>query len=133
LRGLALATLVAAVGLASIVPARAVIAVAGPEGEEAGFATPVVVVPKGQSLTFVNVDPASYNHNFVAYDAFFAGTATKPFWCVGYPAARCPRFWSRIIANGSTTPVEGVPALAAGQYTFVCSLHETMKGTLVVA
>lgn len=111
--------------------AQAVVGVAGPGAEAAGFATPAIVVPKGQGLTFVNTDPASYNHNLWAFDTFLP-TNSAP-WCSGFPHGRCPAFWSQTISAGGVTPVEGVPALKAGQYKFWCSLHDLMIGTLVIA
>ena len=41
-------------------------------------------------------------------------------------------FRSRLTDPGQNSPVEGAEKLAAGRYPFVCSLHSSMKGTLVV-
>lgn len=123
--------MVALVAATSATPATAVVAVSGPVAEETGYITPVLVVPQGQPLTFVNADPASYNHNLVADENFFPRGKNTAHWCAGYPATRCPVFWSDIISLG-VTPVEGVPALKPGEYHFVCTLHALMVGTLIV-
>ena len=41
-------------------------------------------------------------------------------------------FASDIIAPGKTAPVEGVEYLTTGSYPFICSVHPSMKATLIV-
>jgi plastocyanin len=112
-------------------PAHAAVAVAGPGGFAAGFATPVVVVAKGEALTFVNGDLPP--HNFVAVDAFLSKKdAKKTKWCSAYGKGKCPLFWSPSITAGESTDVLGLDRLEPGkQYAFFCSLHPNMKGTLI--
>ncbi len=40
--------------------------------------------------------------------------------------------WRGDVFNGDATVTYDVPALAAGQYTFFCTVHLGMKGTLAV-
>jgi plastocyanin len=106
------------------------VALAAPEAETVGFATPVVVVPQGQALTFVNADPASYFHNLFSTERLPKGT--KEPWCASFAPGQCPRFYSDTIEAGQTAPVTGVPKLAPGSYDFVCTMHGSMMGTLIV-
>jgi plastocyanin len=113
-------------------PAVAAVVAAGPGGFVAGFATPVVVIEKGESVTFVNGDVPM--HDFVAQDAFVPKKlARKTKWCSAYPRGKCPLFWSPRIGAGKTTAVLGLNRVVPGkQYTFFCTVHPNMKGTLVV-
>ena len=125
--GLAAASLLAALA----VPAHAAVAAAGPGGFAAGFATPVIVVAKGEALTFVNGDVAP--HNVTAFDAFLSKKdAKKAKWCSAFDKGKCPLFWSPTITAGEQTTVEGLDRIETGkQYTFICTLHPNMKGTLI--
>lgn len=111
-------------------PAGAVVAVAVPGSEVAGYATPVVVAAVGGPLQFVNTDPIAV-HNLVA-DGLY-GPKTKD-WCTTRQKQddTCPLFWSATIGVG-TTAVLGLDELErGGSYPFVCTIHpSTMKGTLV--
>jgi outer membrane protein assembly factor BamB/plastocyanin len=89
--------------------------VAGPGGASTGYATPAMVAFAGGSLTFLNMD-------IVQHDV----TATDKG-----PDGR-PLFQSKLIGLGETAPVSGVEKLKAGSYTFFCSIHPGMKGTLAV-
>ena len=112
-------------------PAHAAVAAAGPGGFAAGFATPVVVVAPGEALTFANADVAP--HNVTAVDAFLSKKdAKKSKWCTAFDKGKCPLFWSPTITAGEQTSVEGLDKLVSGkQYTFICTLHPNMKGTLI--
>ena len=125
--GLVAASLLAAFA----VPAHAAVAAAGPGGFAAGFVTPVVVVAKGEDLTFFNGDVAP--HNVTAIDAFLSKKdARKSKWCSAFDKGKCPLFWSPTITAGEQTSVEGLDRLEAGkQYAFYCTLHPNMKGTLI--
>ena len=117
--------------LLSAPPAQARVAVAGPGGFAAGFATPVVVTTVGGPLTFVNSDIAP--HNFVADEDFVPKKlAKKKEWCASFAKGKCPLFWSPTITAGQQTDVLGLDLLKSGQtYSFFCSLHPNMRGTLV--
>jgi plastocyanin len=112
-------------------PAKAVVAVAGPGGFAAGFATPVVLAPTAIGVTFVNGDIQP--HNVIATADFFPKKeAKKVEWCKSYAKTKCPVFWSDTVAVGESTPVLGIDNLVSGQqYAFFCSIHPGMKGTLV--
>lgn len=112
-------------------PAHAAVAAAAPGGFAAGFATPVVVVAKGEALTFANADVAP--HNVTAVDAFLSKKdAKKSKWCTAFDKGKCPLFWSPTITAGEQTEVQGLDRLEPGkQYAFICTLHPNMKGTLV--
>jgi plastocyanin len=114
-------------------PARAVVGLAVPGSENQGFATPVIVVPHGQTATFVNADIASYFHNLWSTKAF-GGTRPPSYakWCTGFARGTCPTFWTETVAGGQVTPVAGVERLAVGEYPFYCSLHGSMAGKLIV-
>ncbi len=128
------AALIVGVGLAlaTASPAAAAVAAAGPGGFVTGFVTPVVVVARGEAITFVNTDIA--RHDFVAADAFVPRKlARKAKWCSAFPAGKCPLFWSQRIGTGASTDVLGLQRVQSGkQYTFYCTVHPNMKGTLVV-
>jgi plastocyanin len=101
----------------------------GPGSPITGWTVPVVAVPAGAALTFVNIDVAP--HNFVAEGAY--GSDRAP-WCKPghYPKKRCPLFWSRTVGLAGSAPVVGLDHLVAGHtYTYVCTIHSSMRGTLV--
>lgn len=112
--------------------AHAAVAVTGPGGFAAGFLPPVVVIAPGEGITYANGDIAP--HNFVALDSFMTKKqAKKAKWCSGYNQGKCPLFWSPTISLGKTTEVLGLENVASGEtYSFYCSLHPGMKGTLIV-
>lgn len=82
---------------------------AGPGSAATTYYTPRVVMLKGQSLNFRNLDVAMH-------DVRNAGG----------------KFFSALIGFGKQTPVVGVKTLAKGTYSFFCSLHPNMKGQLIV-
>jgi glucose/arabinose dehydrogenase len=73
-----------------------------------------VTVTQGSRLTFANADVAP--HNVVAE----ARGATGPL------------FSSATVTTGQTADVAGVERLKPSTYTFVCTLHPSMRGTLTV-
>jgi plastocyanin len=114
--------------------------VTGPESATVGWYLPAFAVPQGSGLTFVNVDIAQ--HDFVAEcDASHpegCGADNNP-WCFDsvtgkdlYPTpGTCPIFRSILTGIGKTT-VFGVESAPPGVYTFRCSIHDVMVGTLFV-
>jgi glucose/arabinose dehydrogenase len=73
-----------------------------------------VMIDRGARLTFANGDLAP--HNVVA-DA---------------TTRRGPLFFSATVTAGQTADVQGVSALAPATYTFHCSVHPQMHGSLTV-
>src|SRR4051794_16762163 len=74
------------------------------------YATPVVTIGKGDTLTFNNLDTTA-KHDLVADDGKFA---------------------SPLVAGGESAPVNGADKLDPGTYQFHCSLHSWMHGALQV-
>ena len=94
------------------------------------YAPDTLVVSRSLGLRYVNVDTA--RHDVVALDARRpAGSAP---WCANYEAGKCPLFWSPLIpGGGSETPVLGLEDAKPGEtYSFFCTLHNYMVGTLRV-
>ncbi|MFL5886398.1 MAG: PQQ-binding-like beta-propeller repeat protein, partial [Thermoleophilaceae bacterium] len=75
------------------------------------YATPVVSMGKGDTLTFDNLDSTA-RHDLVSDDGKFASALT---------------------AGGESSPVNGVQSLDPGTYKFHCSLHSWMHGALQVS
>ena len=99
------------------VPARAgpvTVVVATIAGQQ--FAPPMVVVPQGASLQFVQLDPSA-PHDLVS----------------SYVVNRKPMFTTgRSAAFGETLMVAGVEKLKPATYPFTCSIHNWMTGQLIV-
>lgn len=116
------------------IPPRAAV---GPQAKFYGYLTPVIVIAKGDSLTFSSLDLE--RHDFVQdveVDGF--GGPKKMPWCAkghhhGRKAAPCPIFWSKLIGLNESTEVRGLKNLKSGKtYSFFCTLHHGMKGKLIV-
>jgi spore coat protein A, manganese oxidase len=88
--------------------------VAGPGGAVSGFYTKVVVITQGMPLTFVNLDELAHTVTSVAKDATGA-----------------PLFNGNALP-GTTSTIQGADRLAPGTYSFYCSFHPNMQGTLIV-
>jgi len=102
------------------------VALAGPGGFAAGYATPVVVSVQGQGLLFANADAAP--HNVVSR----ATTLKRVKVGKRYKTVRVRLFASRDIDAGGTADVVGVSNLKPGSYAFICSIHPNMTGQLEV-
>ena len=97
--------------------------VAGPYAQNAGFATPTMVITKGSDASLVNADPLS-PHSVVS-------TKTHRVK-VGRRYVRKPLFATNVVGSGTVVTIAGTSGLKPGSYSFVCSLHGGMKGTLIV-
>lgn len=118
---------------ASNPPESAVVIVAGPGANSAGYTTAHVLSPRGVTARFVTAD--IQRHNVVARAS---GPSSNP-WCSDPEAGTgwasdggCPAF-----ATGTATagefPVTGTEALEPGRYDFYCTIHgSSMRGTLTV-
>jgi plastocyanin len=80
------------------------------------YLTPAVTIDQGEPVTFVNAD--AVEHDVLARDA---GPDGKPL------------FRSELIGFAQAAPVEGTEYLVTGDYTFICSIHPQMEGTLTVS
>lgn len=112
-------------------------AIAGPGAIQLGYATSTITISKGDTLVFSNLD--AFDHNIVhdtAADGF--GGKKKVPWCKGSGdghehGSLCPVFWSELIGPGASTEVLGLNRVKAGKtYSFFCTRHHSMKGTLTV-
>ena len=119
----------------------ATVAAAGPQAKFYGYLTPVVVVQKGDSLTFSSFDLEQ--HDFVqdTQTDGFGGSPKMP-WCKKVVqhhgdhehGEECPVFWTKLIGLGQSTDVKGIDQVKPGTvYSFLCTIHPGMKGKLVVA
>jgi len=88
-------------------PSGANTVVAGPGAVVTTYATPLVSIQHGQSLSFTNLDAPQHD-------------------------VQGNGFGSPLISTGQSTPVTGVAQLPPGSYPFFCSRHRNMTGTLVV-
>lgn len=132
MRYLSVVTAALALVLGVVAPAPAAEVATAPGGFVAGFLPPVLVIAEGEPINYTNADIAP--HNFIADGAFLPKKAArKAEWCTAFDAGRCPLFWSPTIGTGEVTAVRGLERLASGdQYSFLCTVHPAMKGTLVV-
>lgn len=113
-------------------------AAAGPGGFFYGYLTPEITISEGDSIAFANFD--IFEHNFVhdvETDGF--GGKKKVPWCKkntddhGDHDHGCPVFWSELIEANETAQVKGLKRVKPGKtYTFFCTVHHNMKGTLTV-
>jgi len=78
--------------------------------------------PAGEAfgIAFENQDP--FDHNV----AIYLGTATGP------DVFKLPEVYKGELFTGPATRTYVIPALDAGTYTFICTLHSNMVGTLTV-
>lgn len=129
-RGLVLAIVGTAVLATSPVEAAPVpipsLALAGPGGFAVGFATPVVPMLQGGSLTFLNTDVATHNLRSRAMVLKRVKAGTR------YRTIRVPLFTSADLDTGGFGDVVGVARLKPGTYVFLCSIHPNMVGQLQV-
>ena len=60
-----------------------------------------------------------------------AGSGKDP-WCKRFKG-KCPVFWTPLLGLGETTELKGLQNTQPGRtYTFYCSLHPGMRGSLAV-
>ncbi|HVT21680.1 MAG TPA: multicopper oxidase domain-containing protein [Mycobacteriales bacterium] len=83
-------------------------------GQDKGYATKVVVISQGGTLNVVNLDNQQHT---VTSDA--VGKNGSPLF-------------DRWVDAGRTETVTAASRLAAGTYTFHCTFHPSMQGTLIV-
>ena len=97
-------------------PAAGTAIVAGPGAASTTYATPVMVTQVGGPVSFTNADLPQ--HDVVSEELAPDGQ---------------PLFRSRLSGIGEVVPVEGLDRVQSGrQYSFYCSIHPGMRGTLFV-
>jgi hypothetical protein len=120
-------------GLPSPVANLAPHVVAGPQAQFYGYLTPAMVVSKSLGrLVYSNVDVVRHD---VVQDVRTDGVASKGKdpWCKRFRKGSCPLFWTPLLGLGESVDVQGLSNTVAGrQYSFYCSLHPGMRGTLAV-
>lgn len=139
----AAAIVVALVGApASAVTEQRPAVIALTQAKITGYATPVVVVERGEEITFNNFDLEKHDVvQDVETDGF--GSKKRLPWCEKKKKKSddhghhhhdgCPLFWSKLIGLGQSTKILGLKNLKRGEtYSFFCTLHQGMKGKLVV-
>ncbi|MGH2754079.1 MAG: cupredoxin domain-containing protein [Actinomycetota bacterium] len=109
-----------------------------------GYATPVIVVEPGEEVTFTNIDIEMHD---LVQDVETDGVGAKKTmpWCKKKKGKKkrghgghshghaCPIFWTPLISLGQTTPILGLENVRSGDsYTYFCTLHHSMTGTLIV-
>jgi len=116
--------------------------VALPQAKVTGYATPVIVAERGEEITFNNFDLEKHDVvQDVETDGF--GSKKRLPWCPkkkkksahghDHDHGECPLFWSKLIGLGESTRILGLKNLKPGEtYSFFCTLHHGMKGTLIV-
>lgn len=84
------------------------------DGQDKGYATKVVTISQGGTLSVVNLDNEEHTITADATDSH------------GNP------LFDRWVEPGHTNTVVNASKLAAGTYTFHCTFHPSMTGTLIV-
>lgn len=117
-------------------------AVALPLAAFYGYGTPAITIGRGDEITFTNLD--STQHDFVQ-DVSSDGTGGKSNvpWCSKssksddghehHHGGECPLFWTPLAGTQENVKVQGLDRVKPGEtYTFFCTVHHSMKGTLIV-
>ena len=106
--------------------------VAGPQAQFAGYLTRTMVASKSLGkVLYSNLDVVRHD---VVQDPRTDGVggSGKDPWCKRFKG-KCPAFWTPLLGLGETTELQGLKNTQAGRsYTFYCSLHPGMRGTLAV-
>lgn len=92
----------------------------------AGDHLPTVTVAGGP-LYYANADTAA--HNVVAIQR--RPDRSAPF-CDDYPDGKCPLFWTPIIGPGTVVEVQGMADVAPGTYRYICEIHPSPAGRVIV-
>jgi polyvinyl alcohol dehydrogenase (cytochrome) len=107
--------------------------VAGPQAQFAGYLTPAMVASKQTGrVLYTNLDVVRHD---VMQDVRTDGVASKGKdpWCKRFAKGKCPLFLAPLLGLGETAEVQGFKNTVPGRtYTFYCSLHPGMRGTLAV-
>lgn len=107
--------------------------VAGPQAQLYGYLTPALVLSKSLGrVVYTNLDVVRHD---VVQDVRTDGVASngKDPWCKQFATGKCPVFWTPLLGLGESTDLRGLSNTVSGKsYSFYCSLHPGMRGTLAV-
>ena len=107
--------------------------ISGPQAQFSGYLTPAMVASKASGrVIYTNLDVVRHD---VIQDVRTDGVAGKGKdpWCKRFAKGKCPVFWTPLLGLGESAEVQGLKNTAAGKtYTFYCSLHPGMRGSLAV-
>jgi polyvinyl alcohol dehydrogenase (cytochrome) len=107
--------------------------ISGPQAQFGGYLTPAMVASKGTGrVVYTNLDIVRHD---VVQDPRTDGVANKGKdpWCKRFGKGKCPVFWTPLLGLGQSADLMGLKNTVAGRnYTFYCSLHPGMRGTLAV-
>jgi hypothetical protein len=93
------------------------------------YATTSMVVHRRLGLNYTNLDMNL--HDVVARDDFRPDGSAP--WCADFKSGKCPLFWTPLIGQQAQAPVLGLADAEPGRdYTFYCSIHPLMVGTISV-
>lgn len=106
--------------------------VSGPQAQFAGYVTRAMVASRSAGkVLYTNLDVVRHD---VVQDPRADGVAGdgKDPWCNRFKG-KCPAFWTPLLGLAETAELEGLDNTEAGRsYTFYCTLHPGMRGTLAV-
>ena len=106
--------------------------VSGAQAQVAGYATPAMVASKSAGrVLYTNLDVVRHDVVQDPRTDGVGGPGTDP-WCKRFKG-KCPAFWTPLMGLGETTQLQGLKNVTPGRsYTFYCTLHPGMRGTLAV-
>lgn len=105
--------------------------VSGPQAQLAGYATRAMIASKSGKVLYTNLDVVRHDVVQDPRSDGVAGPAGEP-WCSRF-RGDCPAFWTPLLGLGETAPLQGLENTKAGRsYSFYCTLHPGMRGTLAV-
>ena len=106
--------------------------VSGPQAQFAGYATRAMVASKSTGkLLYSNFDVVRHDVVQDPRTDGVAGPGGEP-WCNQFKS-QCPIFWTPLLGLGETTEVLGIRNTTTGRaYSFYCTLHPGMRGSLAV-
>jgi polyvinyl alcohol dehydrogenase (cytochrome) len=102
-----------------------------PGSQYYGYVTRAMVAQRDGTLTYTNSDVVRHDVVQDPRKDGVAGDGSAP-WCNRFNEGECPLFWTELIGLSQQVIVQGVNETAPGTYSYYCSLHPGMVGTLVI-
>ena len=109
--------------------------VSGPQASYYGYLPPAIVAPEGATIEYTNIDLVRHDIVQDTRADGVSGPKNQP-WCRFYAdgEGKCPVFWTPMLGAGQSAKVKGLENLEPGRtYSYYCTLHPGMRGTLVAA